>query len=63
MKPPKTARCPKCGFEAKRTPEEIAIEEGELVKLEKKPKKADKESFYGELMTVAKERGYADGWV
>lgn len=63
MKPPKTAKCPKCGFEAKRTPEEIAVEEGELVKLEKKPKKADKESFYGELMTVAKERGYADGWV
>jgi superfamily II DNA or RNA helicase len=67
LKPPKMAKCPKCGFEAVRTAEEIDIEAGELVKLEKKPKqdKKSKQATYSECLGMASMRGkdvhWADG--
>lgn len=64
MKPPKTAVCPKCGFEAKRTPEEIAQEDGELVKVEKKPKidKDNKQQIWSECLGLAEQKGKSNGW-
>ena len=64
MKPPRTAICPKCGFEAKRTKEEIAHEEGQLVKLEKKPKidKTDKQQIWSECLGLAKQKDKSKGW-
>lgn len=64
MKPPKAAKCPKCGHEAKRTPEEVSHEEGELVKLEKKPKigKHDKQQIWSECLGLAAMKNKSNGW-
>ena len=73
LKPPKVSTCPHCGFEAKRQ-SKIRNEAGELVELSasRKPvetvagklaKLAPNGVLQGMLATVAKERGYKDGWV
>jgi len=66
LKPPRTAKCPACGFVA------VAVNgtkhgDGELRELKPKPKAErlssfDKEIFYGELKAIAERRGYKSGW-
>jgi DNA repair protein RadD len=65
MKPAGVHSCPKCGFVPERPPEAIAVEEAELVKLDRKRQatRADKQLVFSELLWVAGERGYSDGWV
>lgn len=64
LKPPKMAKCPKCGFEAVRTADDIAIEAGDLVKLEKKPKqdKQSKQAIFSECIGLAQMRGKDQHW-
>lgn len=68
MKPPKTSKCPSCGFEAKR-PNEVETEDGELVQLRgKKPTKQlalqerGKQAIYSELLWLEIQRGKKKGW-
>jgi superfamily II DNA or RNA helicase len=56
VKPPKTPKCPNCGFEAVRTPEEVAVEAGYLVKITKKSK-SDKQQIWSECLGLVLERG------
>jgi DNA repair protein RadD len=61
LKPPRVPKCPACGFFAQAVPTEHA--NGELTEL--KPPKAtmpDKRSFYAQMLYIAKERGYKEGW-
>ncbi|GIZ54059.1 helicase [Noviherbaspirillum aridicola] len=65
MKPAKVHKCPVCGFEPKKQ-SDVEVQEGDLVlvaKRGKKAQKADKQSFYSQLLAVAASRGYQDGWV
>lgn len=63
LKPPKTFKCPRCGFEPP-LPTKVTMANGELVKLEKtKATPADKQAWYSQLLTVQRERGYNEGWV
>lgn len=66
MKPPKTHKCPACGF-APEKKSELEVEAGELVEM--KPEKAnrlwswkDKARFYGGLKGYAMKHQYSDGW-
>jgi len=64
LKPPKVHACPKCGFAPLRQTN-VTCDEGDLVELKgKKPKFTDeqKRRFYGELLHIAKSRGYSTGW-
>jgi superfamily II DNA or RNA helicase len=57
----KSRICPKCGFE----PElklEIEVIDGELTKLERFSK-ADKQTWYSQLLAYAHNKGYSRGWV
>jgi DNA repair protein RadD len=70
LKPPKTAVCPVCGFEAKLGPREVDTAMGQLVELDayRKPKPEreltveQRMIFYAELKGMADERGYKPGW-
>jgi DNA repair protein RadD len=71
LKPPKTAKCPACGFVAQ-VISQIGNEEGELRELKKAPKPKgedgtpitmeDKRVFYAELLGYAEVHGYKPGW-
>ena len=69
LKPPSTPLCPRCGFAATR-PSDIEMGEGELVPLTKitKPKglKAlediGRTNVYHQLLWIARDRGYSEGW-
>ena len=63
LKPPRCAKCPSCGHEAKMEPKEIAERKGELAELtaRKKSKAADKfpnrRNVYGQLLWYAASKG------
>lgn len=65
-----TPTCPKCGFviEGKSkmdgAPSGIETKDGKLEKLtrDKKATKEDKQAFYSELISIQKQKGYAEGW-
>ena len=70
LKPPKTHKCPACGFESRR-PSDVVIEDGDLhlVAKSKKHEARDiaerfgsKQQVYSMLMHMAIERGYQTGW-
>lgn len=63
--------CPECGHEmAGKASKAIETHEAELQEINRKTKQkmnrewtaADKRRFYGELQTIARERGYKPGW-
>jgi len=74
LKPAKVHKCPACGFAPQRQ-SEVEVRDGELVLL-KRGKGADsrhqvrkgldefgsKQSAYGQLLTLVRERGYKPGW-
>ena len=72
MRPPRTNKCPSCGFETKR-PCEIANIEGELRQLngnQEKPtpkqgdlQKQGRESVFKQLCWMARDRKKSDGWI
>lgn len=64
MRPPSVHACPACGFAPERQAN-VDVQAGELVKIERKGKasKSDKQSAYSQLIYIADERGYSDGWV
>lgn len=69
LKPPRTAKCPACGFIAEHH-SKIECTDGELkeIKRGKKGAKAEptifeKREWYGGLQFIAMERGYKPGWV
>jgi superfamily II DNA or RNA helicase len=64
IKPVGVHECPQCGFSPQRQTDLVEAE-GKLEKLKpgKKVGKADKQEFYSGLITYAKQRGRADGWV
>ena len=65
LKAPKVRECPSCGFTPTRQ-SEIESEEGELIEVSPKQRKAtaeDKQAFYAQLLFVARERGRKSGWV
>jgi superfamily II DNA or RNA helicase len=68
LKPPKALTCPCCGF----TPEpkcKIENREGKLVEFTSRyqakaaPTEPHPHEFYGELKSIAQERGYQRGWI
>ena len=61
VKPVGVHVCPKCGTVPKRK-NEVEHEKGELVKITK-ASVADKQKWYSQLLSYAKEKGYAKGWV
>ena len=66
IKPAKVAICPKCGFQASRAASGLEAIDGDLVLIEKGQKKAtmqDKQAMYSELLSVARAKGYSDGWI
>jgi DNA repair protein RadD len=66
MKPGGKAKCPQCGFEAVRKPEEVEVIDGELKLVErisaKKADKLNKQDVYSQLLAMQHERKYSDGW-
>jgi DNA repair protein RadD len=70
LKPPKTPVCPNCGHEAKHGPREVDTAMGQLVELDayRKPRPArefttdQRMIFFAELLGMARDRGYKDGW-
>jgi superfamily II DNA or RNA helicase len=67
MKPPRTPKCPMCGFEAMR-PDGVEVEDGELVPLTKHKKglpaleDIGRTDVYHQLLWYANEHGYKEGW-
>lgn len=66
LKPPKMARCPSCGFEAKHGPKAQETTAGRLFEVTPGPQKqlslADKRSVFGQLKAYARKRHYSPGW-
>jgi DNA repair protein RadD len=65
LKPPKIHECPACGFKPERQ-SEIEEEAGELIEITRARMKADKsekQAWFSQLQTIARERRYTDGWV
>lgn len=65
LKPPKVRECPACGF-APEARSDIEEEDGELVEIKRaraKPTMAEKQSWYSQLLSISRERGYRSGWV
>lgn len=63
--PSNSDTCPSCGFVRARRSEVISVP-GELQELTGKKAandKVSKQDFYSQLLTLARERGYSDGWV
>jgi hypothetical protein len=65
MKPPRTAKCPACGFVAVAV-NGVKPEAGELRELKPKPKPViepeDKPTFYAELKFYGQTKGYNPHW-
>ena len=64
LKPPKSPKCPACGFKPERQ-SEVVCEDGDLVEMTPKRVRADsaeKGLMFGQLRHYAQTRGYADGW-
>lgn len=64
LKPPKCARCPSCGFEAKHGPRAVDVADGRLVEVTP-GKRLDlnaKRHLFGQLKAYAKEKRYSAGW-
>ena len=61
VKPVGVRECPECGFIPTRQ-SEIEVEKGELKELKKEPSPRDKEQFYSELLWLAQDKGYKEGW-
>lgn len=68
VKPPKVRKCPACGF-APVAKSKVEVEDGNLVELGKIQRKENKNwtanqkrRFFGELKTIAADRGYKPGW-
>ena len=68
LKPPKTRKCPSCGFEAVAT-SEVENDAGELQELTRGKKlkpnvytMVDKQRWYAQLVLHAELRGYKKGW-
>jgi superfamily II DNA or RNA helicase len=57
-------KCPVCGF-APEPKVNVDVRAGDLVLLTKKakPQKIDKQTFYSQLLGVARDRGHKPGWV
>lgn len=64
IKPAGVHACPACGF-APQKQTDLTEAEGELVEMrgKKKVSQAEKQSFYSGLLTYARSKGRADGWV
>jgi DNA repair protein RadD len=64
LRPPKLARCPSCGFEAKHGPRPVDVEDGRLIEVTpgKRLSYAEKERLFGQLKAYASGKGYAAGW-
>lgn len=62
--PPKADACPSCGHVRQRR-NDVVVVAGEMHELAKREKASrdEKQSFYSELIWVARERGYKPGWV
>jgi DNA repair protein RadD len=67
LKPPRTPKCPACGFKADAI-DKTEVIDGELVEITGRKKREDTASedeqaaFYAQLMGYAQGRGYASGW-
>jgi DNA repair protein RadD len=67
LKPPRTPKCPACGFKAEAI-DDTEVSDGQLVEIagrrkrEDAPSKDEKAAFYAQLMGYAQGRGYARGW-
>ena len=63
VRPRGVRKCPGCGFEPKRIAMPVEAEDGVLVKLGKDQVKAkQRQEAYAELLWVARNRGFKDGW-
>lgn len=64
MRPVSVHVCPACGFAPERNAD-VEVQDGDLVRLERKRKadKFEKQDAYSQLLYIADERGYSDGWV
>jgi DNA repair protein RadD len=67
LKPPRTPKCPACGFKAEAI-DTIEVGDGELVEITGGKKHGvaasnnEKAAFYAQLMGYAQTRGYSPGW-
>jgi superfamily II DNA or RNA helicase len=66
LRPPKTPKCPNCGFEAKPVAGAYCVP-GELVEMtdrhtEKPVSAEERRAFYAELRGYGKIKGHKDGW-
>lgn len=65
LKPPRVRECPACGFAPERQ-SDIEVEDGELLEIAPskgpKPKPADKQRLWSELLDVARVRNRSRGW-
>lgn len=67
LKPPRTPKCPACGFTAEAI-DDTEVSDGQLVEItgrrkrEDAPSKDEKAAFYAQLKGYAQGRGYASGW-
>lgn len=65
LKPPRTSKCPACGFVTQFQARDIQHADGELAELKRKGRKVtfeDKLQTLGMLMAVAQQRGRKPGW-
>lgn len=64
MKPARVHTCPKCGFAPERQ-SDVAVGEGELVRVARKAKAGpeEKQAVYSQLLAIAHARRYSSGWV
>lgn len=62
MRPAGVHECPKCGFKPERQ-STVEVAAGELVKFQRKRVTKDaKQHVYSQLLFIARERGYRNGW-
>ena len=55
--------CPNCAFVPTKQDKDILVKQGRLKEIKKKePTRYVKENFYAELLYIARQKGYADGW-
>lgn len=66
LKPPKLARCPSCGFEAKHGPRAQEVRDGRLIEVtprKDKPMNLNKQrELFGQIRAYARSKGYSYGW-
>jgi DNA repair protein RadD len=67
LKPPRTSKCPACGFKAEAI-DDTEVAEGELIEITGRTKRRDaasrddKAAFYAQLKGYAQGRGHPSGW-